>query len=363
MKLAIILIIILIAFAIVFINTYPNFGRKLSKAQRKKFMQSANFHNGKFVNKAANEDKMAQNMLSMLRDFIKGNPERRPKLKMPMVSVDTEVLGKNSAHVTWLGHSSSIVELDGKVFLLDPMLGNTPSPFPIMGMNKRYSGEIPFDLASLSVVDAVILSHDHYDHLDYNTIVKLKDKVKQFFVPLGVGNHLERWGVSSDRITELDWWDTITFEGVTLAATPARHFSGRNIHDRDSTLWCSWVIMNDTHRIFFSGDGGYGTHFRDIGTKYGPFDLTLMECGQYDERWASIHMLPEQSVQAHVDLQGKKMIPIHWGAFTLSFHSWTDPVERAVKASQEKGVQIFTPRIGESVLIGTADNLTSFWWK
>ncbi len=363
MTLFIIVSIAIIGFAIIFMNSYPHFGKKLTKSQRQKFTQSPNYSGGKFVNQAANEDKILQNMFSMLRDFIKANPDRRPKIKMPMVTLDTESLGTNSAQVTWLGHSSSILELDGKLLLLDPMLGKTPSPFPKMATNKRYSDDIPVDLEKLALIDVVILSHDHYDHLDYNTIVKLKDKVKQFFVPLGVGAHLERWGIRQDRIQELDWWDTVDFEGITLAATPARHFSGRNLHDRDATLWCSWVIMNQSTRIFFSGDGGYGTHFNEIGAKFGPFDLTLIECGQYDERWASIHMLPEQSVQAHVDLKGKKMIPIHWGAFTLSFHSWTDPVERAIKASKAKGVQILTPRIGESVAINAMDDTTSTWWK
>jgi L-ascorbate metabolism protein UlaG (beta-lactamase superfamily) len=245
--------------------------------------------------------------------------------------------------------------------LLDPMFGRSPSPFPIFGP-KRYSVKLPIEIEELPTIDAVIFSHDHYDHLDYGSIRKLKAKVKQFIVPLGVAGHLVRWGVDPKIIQEHDWWDEFTFRGLTLASTPARHFSGRGLGGRDTSLWCSWVILSEDTRIFFSGDSGYGPHFKEIGSKYGPFDLTLMECGQYNERWAGIHMMPEETVQAHLDVQGKLMIPIHWGAFTLALHSWSDPVERAVKAAKQLGSAIATPRIGETVSIGAAEYPNSTWW-
>jgi len=213
------------------------------------------------------------------------------------------------------------------------------------------------------VIDAVLLSHDHYDHLDYGSIVKLRNKVKHFFVPLGVGAHLARWGVDPTKISEHDWWDEVQFEGLTLASTPARHFSGRSLKDRDTTLWCSWVIVGPEARVFFSGDSGYGPHFAEIGEKYGPFDLTLIECGQYDARWAAIHMLPEESVQAHLDVQGKVMMIVHWAAFTLGLHDWTDPVERVSKAAEAQNIRFSTPKIGETVIIGAAEYPASIWWK
>ncbi|HAQ07839.1 MAG TPA: hypothetical protein DCR24_10060, partial [Bacillus bacterium] len=295
--------------------------------------------------------------------FIKGNRERKPRTQLPMASFfpGSHVKGGN-ARITWFGHSAFLLEIEGKSILVDPMFGRAPSPFPMFG-GKRYSGTLPFEIEEMPIIDAVLLSHDHYDHLDYGSIMKLKEKVKQYFVPLGVGSHLERWGVSSEKISEHDWWSDFSCGGLQFVCAPARHFSGRSLTDRDSTLWCSWVISGQHSKIYFSGDGGYGPHFKEIGEKYGPFDMTLMECGQYDERWAELHMMPEETVQAHIDVKGKVMIPVHWGAFTLSLHSWHDPVERAVKAANESGVEIATPRIGEPVTAGSERNPSSAWWR
>ncbi|MBD2843865.1 MBL fold metallo-hydrolase [Paenibacillus sp. IB182496] len=266
-----------------------------------------------------------------------------------------------AARVTWFGHSALLVELDGKTLLLDPMLGRAPSPVPWVG-GRRYSAGLPAEPEQLPPIDAVILSHDHYDHLDYGTIRKLRHKVKHYYVPLGVGAHLRRWGVAEARITELDWWQEADADGLRLACTPAQHFSGRSLTDRGRTLWCSWVIAGAEQRLFFSGDSGYGAHFREIGERYGPFDLTMMECGQYDPRWADIHMLPEQTVQAQLDVRGKAMIPVHWGAFTLALHSWTDPVERVLRAAAEHELAVATPRIGETVEAGAEAYPMTPWW-
>jgi len=251
--------------------------------------------------------------------------------------------------------------MEGKRLLLDPTFANSPSPFPLVG-GKRFSKVLPIELKKLLPIDIVILSHDHYDHLDYDSIMQLKDKTGLFCVPLGVGRRLEKWGVDQGKIRELDWWHEVDYAGLTLACTPARHFSGRSLFDRNTTLWCSWVIISRQTRVFFSGDGGYGPHFAQIGKKYGCFDLTLMECGQYDERWAAIHMMPEQTVQAHFDVDGKMLLPIHWAAFSLAFHDWTDPIERVIKAAKERKVNITTPKIGEAVIIGS-EYPVSTWWR
>jgi L-ascorbate metabolism protein UlaG (beta-lactamase superfamily) len=229
--------------------------------------------------------------------------------------------------------------------------------------SKRYSVTLPIEPEHLPPIDAVILSHDHYDHLDYHSIQKLKDKVGKFIVPFGVGSHLVRWGVHPAKISEYDWWSELELDGLKLVCTPARHFSGRSLFNRDSTLWCSWVIMGQQTRIFYGGDSGYAPHFKEIGEKYGPFDLTFMECGQYDERWPAIHMMPEETVQAHIDVLGKLMIPIHWSAFTMALHDWTDPIERVTKAAKERNVNISTPRIGEAVNVGSAEYPASVWWN
>jgi len=198
--------------------------------------------------------------------------------------------------------------------------------------------------------------------LDYESIEQLKAKTKQFLVPAGVGVHLKRWGIEDSQIHELYWWEEIELENLNFAFTPARHFSGRGLFNRFETLWGAWVIKSENQNIFFSGDGGYGDHFKQIGDKYGPFDLTMIECGQYNERWDEIHMMPEESVQACIDLQSEMAMPIHWGAFTLALHSWTDPVVRFSAKADELNLPYITPEIGEKVRIGL-DFPQKRWWE
>jgi L-ascorbate metabolism protein UlaG (beta-lactamase superfamily) len=352
-------------FSYLFINLYPAFGGKASNEKISRFQQSKNFSKKrKFVNMVPTAmDTSLKGSLSLIKAFIKGNPNRRPVKALPTTLLDTAFLQRDTQpKITWLGHSACLLELQGKIILLDPMFGRAPSPFPFLGRN-RYSEKLPLTIENLPVIDLVIFSHDHYDHLDFGSIKKIKNKIKQFIVPLGVGDHLEKWGVSSDKIKELDWWDELDHEGFRLACTPAQHFSGRSLGDRDATLWCSWVIASMNTKIFFSGDSGYGPHFKEIGQKYGPFDLTLMECGQYNQHWSQIHMMPEETVKAQLDVKGKLMIPIHWGAFTLSLHDWNDPIERVTKAAKEQNVAISTPQIGETVRIGSEQYPSIVWWK
>lgn len=344
------------------LNYYPAFGGRHSDKRKSLYAKSPQYRNGKFVNKMDTSwDTSFSSTVSMMKDFLKGNPERRPGAPLPMTAFSPGSNTASAAKVTWFGHSAFLLEIEGKTILFDPMFGKAPTPFPVR--NQRYSRELPFRIEELPVIDAVVLSHDHYDHLDYGSIMKLKGKVKKYFAPLGVGAHLQRWGISPEIIQEHDWWDEFSFEGLQLACAPARHFSGRSFTDRNATLWCSWIIIGQETKIFFSGDGGYGPHFKEIGEKHGPFDLTLMECGQYDARWAAIHMLPEETVQAHKDVKGKLLIPVHWGAFTLSLHAWHDPVKRAVRAAEKSGTEIITPMIGETVSIGSNEYPKSAWWQ
>lgn len=363
MVLGLVIIVILIGVYVLFMKVYPVFGRRPSKVDMRRFGQSPQYAHNKFENPVPAMMNMSfGTTLGILRDMIKGSPHRRPKSPLPMEKPQFSMSGDTS--VTWFGHSASLLTIDGKALLLDPMFGRTPSPFPWVGKN-RYSGGIPFEIAELPQIDAVILSHDHYDHLDYGSIMKIKHLVKRFLVPLGVGAHLIRWGVPAAKIEEHDWWEEMSFEGLEIACTPANHFSGRSTNDRGATLWCSWVIKGENSSIFFSGDSGYTPHFKKIGDKYGPFDLTLMECGQYDERWADIHLMPEETVQAHLDVRGKVMLPIHWGAFTLAIHDWYDPVTRAAKAAEAKGVKMVTPLIGQTIILRGSE-VQSYpkanWW-
>jgi L-ascorbate metabolism protein UlaG (beta-lactamase superfamily) len=361
--LALLILIAVLVVVFLFITFHPVFGSNPSKETKTKYSSLEHYSNGTFVNQITTE--MAtdfRSMVPVLKEFLKGNPNRQPAQPIPIKPLQFSARNMNQkTKVTWFGHSSLLLEIDNKRILLDPMFGKAPSPIPWFG-NKRYSKELPFSVEDLPQIDLVVYSHDHYDHLDYGTIKKLKSKVKRFIVPLGVSNHLKRWGIEPDRIQECNWWDEVVAAGLTLVCTPARHFSGRSLTNRNSTLWCSWVIKGQVTKIYFSGDSGYGPHFKEIGEKYGPFDLTLMECGQYHEKWAAIHMMPEETVQAHLDVRGKMMIPIHWGAFTLSLHDWTDPVERAVKAANVNNVMISTPQIGETISLDDEHPRTN-WWK
>ena len=220
-----------------------------------------------------------------------------------------------------------------------------------------------YSLEDLPEIDAVLISHDHYDHLDYETFLKLKSKVDKFFVPLGLAAHLERWGVPSENITELDWWDEVQFdENLLFAAVPMRHFSGRGVTDRSKTLWAGWVIKGKNSSVIHTGDSGYGDHFKEIGNKYGPFDLTMVECGQYNKDWKFIHMMPEETVQAHIDLKGKYLLPIHWGRFKLALHSWTDPIVRATAEAKKMNVELISPVAGQIVSL-TPPLPKKHWWE
>lgn len=346
-----------------FLNCYPPFGQKVSQVRLQHFRRLPNFSDRRFVNPIPTAMGIsAKDVLSLLRDYVKGNPNQKPKDPVPMKRVDpNEIQRHRQTRVTWFGHSALLLEIEGKTLLLDPMLGVSPSPFPKMG-SRRFNQDIPIDLNQFPDIDAVLLSHDHYDHLDYGTIQALKGKVKHYYVPLGLGGHLIRWGIGEERITEHNWWDKSELDGLQLVCTPARHFSGRSLFDRDATLWSSWVIIGGQSRVYFSGDSGYGPHFQEIGGRYGPFDLTLMECGQYDERWANIHMMPEETVQAHLDVKCGVLFPIHWGAFTLAFHDWYEPIERAVRAARERQVEIIAPPIGKTVEAPFRNFDEKAWW-
>ncbi|RXZ83138.1 hypothetical protein EBB07_07365 [Paenibacillaceae bacterium] len=343
---------------------YPPFGGKSLEESQRKIRESPQFVDGKFHNSIPTSLKYSlKESVEGIVLTLKGTPNSRPKNHLPIVPFDAKAFEENPEdQVIWFGHSTLLLKVNGVKLLLDPVFGNYASPVAYVGP-KRYSDKLPAEIEDLPELDAVIISHDHYDHLDYGSIRKLRGKVKQFIVPLGVSGHLIKWGVAGDRIQELDWWEEFSYKGLTVASTPARHFSGRRGLDEGSTLWSSWVIVGETSRIYYSGDSGYGPHFQEIGNKYGPFDLTLIETGQYDQRWEAIHMTPEQSVQANLDVQGKRMMPVHWAAFTLALHSWNDPIERAAQAAAQQGVALATPKIGETVLIHAMEYPDSSWWE
>jgi len=359
----IVLTVVVIAAAMI-ITSMPQFG-KAPSGGRLAFISQSEQYNGKaFENEGGIEAVLSPfQIVKMMPRWLQVQEGESPKKTLPIVHrkrADFQHTDPNTVSATWFGHSSFLLEMDGKKLLLDPMFGPAAGPFSFL--TQRFNDTLPLTMEDLPTIDAVLFSHDHYDHLDYPTILKLKDKVGHFFVPLGLGSHLEHWGVAPENITEMDWWDEVDFEGFTFASTPAQHFSGRSISDRNATLWTSWVIIGQNQRIFFNGDSGYFGGYKKIGEKYGPFDLCMMECGQYNEMWSEIHMMPEESHQAFLDLNGKVMMPIHWGMFKLALHAWTDPIERVMAAAEKHGSMVATPMVGESIVIGQPVPQKR-WWR
>lgn len=349
-----------------FINLNPAFGSNPTKEQKEIYKQLDNYVNGKFVNEITTGMNMnPSDLASMIKDSFNGAKDRNPDGEIPVKSIDWNKINSEKDSLTWLGHSSFLLSINNKKLLLDPMLGNIASPVSFAGSKRyKYSENMLNIIGEMPPIDAVFISHDHYDHLDYQSILKLKDKVSHFFVPLGVSAHLISWGVPREKITELNWWEEMKYEELTVSLVPSRHFSGRSLFNSNSTLWGGWVILNQNTRLYYSGDGGYGPHFKEIGDKYGPFDISLIEGGQYDRRWSDIHMTPEQSVQANLDVKGKRMMLMHWGAFTLAYHGWKEPIERALKEGEKLKVNLIAPEIGENVLIDSESNQTYYtWWN
>lgn len=317
---------------------------------------------GKFQNIESTE--VMQGMSGKtLKAFVKKG-EKVPENPLPFVPFDSKAYSNSDRgilSVVWFGHSSALIEIDGKLILTDPALSKNAGPTSWTG-TTRFHKAIPVTIEEFPELDVVLISHDHFDHLDKQSIQALNKKSKQFIVPLGVADYLRKWEVPEDKIIELSWWNDIHIEGIQFISTPARHFSGRGLFDRNTTLWSSWVIKGENHSVYFSGDSGYQKAFKEIGDKYGPFDLSLLECGQYNDDWGLIHMTPEESVQAGLDLNTQIALPIHWGAFNLSVHAWYEPVERFNTKAEELGLKMLAPQIGERVTIDSTVN-TTYWWR
>jgi L-ascorbate metabolism protein UlaG (beta-lactamase superfamily) len=356
------LVVLLVVFGVglvVFVNTAPQFGLPPNGEHKERLKDSPHYRDGVFVNLIETKMGSFAEMMATLPDFLFGK-NQSPQDTLPTKYTDGELPALDSlCYVTWYGHSAFLLELHGKRILIDPMLGGTPGP--VSFGSSRFPNEEPVPLEDLRNIDLVILSHDHYDHLDYESILRLKDHVTHFYTALGVGSHLRSWGISERKITELDWWEEAYFGEIKLVACPARHFSGRGLFDRNATQWASWVIQSAGYAIYFSGDGGYGPHFKEIGERHGPFDFAMLECGQYNGAWHAIHMFPEESVEAARDLGAKLAMPIHWGAFNLAVHTWTDPIRRFKAAAQSKGVPVVHPFIGERFRPGV-DFPAEEWW-
>lgn len=346
---------------LMFLKFSPQFGGVSDGESLTKIENSPNYRNGKFQNIEPTTVINKAEPMNFFRIFLRGNTI--PSGDLPIKKLEPGYFNRKAGaptRITWLSHSTVIVEIDDKKILIDPMMGDKSSPISFLGPS-RFKKQLPITAEELPLFDAVFISHDHYDHLDYGSIRKIKDKVGMFYVPLGVKAHLVSWGIDASRITELDWWEHSDMAGVNLTLAPSRHFSGRGLLDRFHTLWGSWIIKGNNSNIFFGGDSGYGQIFKKIGEAYGPFDLVMLDVGQYNDQWRDVHMVPEQAVQASIDLKGAMLLPIHWGAFKLSLHDWDEPIIRLVKKATEMKVKVATPIMGEAVIPGESVPSKQWW--
>ena len=308
-------------------------GKPPSGKHLEKLKQSPNYKKNAFQN--LSDTPMIPADISywkMTKEFFKKNKDKQPPRPLPSVKTDLVNLNSSKPVIVWFGHSSYLIRIENKNFLIDPVFSGTASPLSFM--IKAFPGSNIYKPEDMPAIDYLILTHDHYDHLDFKTVRKLRNKVNNIYCSLGVSSHLKYWGFDINKITEMDWWESKQLEeNISLTAAPARHFSGRGIK-RGQTLWSSFILRTKDHNLYLGGDSGYDSHFKEIGDKYGPFDIAILEAGQYNTMWPLIHMMPEETAQAAVDLKAKSLLPVHWGKFSLALHAWDEPIKRVLEKAK-----------------------------
>lgn len=348
--------------AVLLIRLLPSFGYiSISKEDRADYeSRASNYVDGKFQNE--HDFSVMEKIPDGAEDGVLSKKGTLPKDAIPIETPNLiSDLTAGDVTYTWMGHSTLLIQLDGKNILVDPVLSDYSSPVSFVG-NKRFS-DVPVDPYELQEIDIVLYTHDHYDHLDYATVKKIDDKVKRYIVPLGVEYRLERFGVDENKITNMAWWEEISFDGMTIGCTPARHYTGRYLADNYYTLWCSYALITSDNNIYLSGDTGYDDHFERIHDKYGDFDIVFTDGAQYDLRWPSVHMNPEEAYSSLLTLGAKYAVPVHWAAFKLAGHPWDDSVVRIVKASENGNITILTPKIGETMNVNDLDDYQQRWYE
>ena len=333
------------------------FGATASGARAERMRRSPQFRDGRFHNRVKTSSVPAKPG-GIARELLFGEQRRTPSAPVPLVTAAAPA-ATDGLHITWYGHASTLVEIEGRRVLLDPVWSERVSPSQLVGPKRLHP--VPRALADLPELDAIIISHDHYDHLDLDTVRELvRTQRAPFVVPLGIGAHLESWRVPADRIIELDWEESAEVGGLRLTATAAQHFSGRSLK-RDGTLWASWVVAGERRRVFYTGDSGYFDGYAEIGEKHGPFDATLIQIGAYASSWPDIHMTPEEGVAAHLDVRGDVLIPVHWATFNLSVHGWGEPADRVWREAKARDARLVVPRPGETVDVDDPPAVDGWW--
>ncbi|WP_426286150.1 MBL fold metallo-hydrolase [Luteibacter sp. E-22] len=339
------------------VSAWPNVGSGANDPHAADIVRSPQWHGDRFANPLP----MYSNIQGGILQMLESQPGEEPDAPVPTID-SSAVYAQPPAsglRVTWFGHSSMLVEIDGANIVVDPLWSERPSPFPWLGPKRWYEPPVPID--HLPHVDAVVISHDHYDHLDRASVQALNARGTRFIVPLGVGAHLIGWGVPQERITELDWWQEAKVGNVRVVSTPSRHASGRLSPQSDRTLWTGFALVGPAHRAFYSGDTGLNDTFIDVGTRLGPFDVTMIEVGQYDPQWPDWHLGPEQAMLVHEEVRGRVLIPVHWGLIKLAHHAWTEPPERILAAAKCSHAGVLIPEPGQAVE-PTTHPVIPHWW-
>lgn len=351
-------VVALAIFSYYFLNSAV-FGNDPHSENSSKIKSSVNYKDGSFQNQSPTEVmRVGASYFDLLKDFLNKPKDTEPDQPIKTIKTDLKNFNPAEPAIIWFGHSSYILFIDGKKILVDPVFTGA-SPVPFFGQPFAYTENYhPEDFPEL---DLIIITHDHYDHLDYKSITKLFPKTKHFLTLLGVDSHLIKWGIDTNKITTLDWYESANIANISFTAAPARHFSGRKFK-RGNTLWGSYVLKTDSLNIYLGGDSGWDKHFKEIGQNYGPFDLAILECGQYGDDWPNIHMFPNEVLKASEELNSKKLLPVHWGKFSLALHSWTTPIEGLLDVANGSDTEIFTPQIGEPLFINRK-NTISKWWR
>lgn len=355
-------VVVLIIACLLFFNQ-KKFGRRPTGDRLKLIKQSSHNHNEDFENLSETPNfTNGDNMFNVTKNFIFNKDKRsKPEQIMPTQKTDLHTLKSDENILVWFGHSSYFMQIDGKTILVDPVFSGSASPIP--ATTRSFAGTDVYDASDFPEIDYLFISHDHWDHLDYETVLKLKPKIKTIITGLGTGEHFEYWGFNPKIIIEKDWNQQIELEeGWFVNITPSRHFSGRSFV-RNKALWVSFVLQTPTKKFFLGGDSGYDSHFAKIGTDFGPFDLAIVECGQYNQSWNNIHLMPDEMIPVATDLRAKVLLPVHWGKFSLSLHAWDEPIKLITKSAKENNQQLLTPMIGEKINLDEMPILEAWWEK